>query len=87
MLSKMMSWSVSGLYTIFRTKTVLKIPLPAKLYVFRTYIEDGDLCVVLRPLRVFHNGCAVPVKEHVTGVCAGSSSIEKSSSIYTDCDI
>lgn len=46
-----MAWAVSGLYTIFRTKTVLRIPLPAKLSVFRTYIHDGDLCVVLRPLR------------------------------------
>ena len=46
-----MSWTVSGLYHIFRTKTVLRIPLPAKLSVFRTYIHDGDLCVVLRPLR------------------------------------
>ena len=51
MLSKMQSWTVSGLYTIFRTKTVLRIPLPAKLSVFRTYIHEGDLCVVLRPLR------------------------------------
>lgn len=51
MLYKMQSWTVSGLYHIFRTKTVLRIPLPAKLSVFRTYIEDGDLCVVLRPLR------------------------------------
>ena len=77
-----MSWAVSGLYTIFRTKTVLRIPLPAKLSVFRTYIHDGDLCVVLRPLPVFDNGRAVPVKEHLTGVCGGAGRVEGSSSIY-----
>jgi len=60
MLSKMMSWSVSGLYTIFRTKTVLRIPLPAKLSVFRTYIEGDDLCVVLRPHDTAVIACLVP---------------------------
>lgn len=86
----MWSWTANALFTGIRRQVKLTIPLPTKLTPLRMYIEHGDLVVVLRPLAeclpeglpVFDNGRAVPVKEHLTGVCGGAGRVEGSSSIY-----